>query len=93
MFSLVNFLIAIVLQFVAFKLGLPVLSSVYSLALFIPSLAVTVRRLHDLDKSGFWILIGLIPVVGWIWILVLLVSRGTAGENNFGADPLAGGRA
>ena len=59
----------------------------YVLATLIPGLAVTVRRLHDIDKSGWWLFIVLIPVIGSIWLLVLLASEGTRGDNRFGADP------
>lgn len=57
------------------------------LALFIPSLAVTVRRFHDQDKSGWFVLIGLIPYVGWLVVLVFMFIEGTAGTNRFGTDP------
>jgi uncharacterized membrane protein YhaH (DUF805 family) len=57
------------------------------LALFLPGLAVTVRRLHDTDRSGWWILIGLVPLVGWIVLLVFYCTEGTRGDNRFGADP------
>lgn len=60
---------------------------VYALAVIIPSLAVTVRRLHDINKSGWWILIGLVPIIGGIWLLVLTIMEGTAGDNQFGPDP------
>jgi uncharacterized membrane protein YhaH (DUF805 family) len=63
---------------------------VYSLAIFLPALAVTVRRLHDTGKSGFWIFIALIPLIGSIWLLVLLCTEGTAGENKYGPDPKGG---
>jgi len=59
----------------------------YALASFLPGLAVTVRRLHDIDKSGWWILISLIPFVGSIWLLVLMVQDGTNGQNKYGIDP------
>ncbi len=59
----------------------------YSLAVLIPSLAVGVRRLHDIGKSGWMILISLIPIIGWIWIFVLLVREGTPEENIYGANP------
>ena len=55
---------------------------------FLPTLAVQVRRLHDLDRSGWWILISLIPLVGAIILLVWACSKGTEGENRFGSDPL-----
>jgi uncharacterized membrane protein YhaH (DUF805 family) len=56
----------------------------------LPALAVTVRRLHDTGKSGFWIFIALIPLIGSIWLLVLLCTEGTAGENKYGPDPKGG---
>lgn len=60
---------------------------IYSLAVFIPGLAVLVRRLHDVDKSGWWFFIALIPIVGAIWLLVLLVTEGTPGTNQYGVNP------
>lgn len=62
------------------------------LALFIPALAVGVRRLHDTDRSGWWLLIVLIPLIGAIVLLVFLVSEGTPGENDYGPDPYGSGR-
>ena len=63
-------------------------TAIFALALFVPSLAVSVRRLHDTNRSGWWLLICLIPLVGAIWLLVLFCLRGTSGENRFGPDPL-----
>jgi uncharacterized membrane protein YhaH (DUF805 family) len=68
--------------------GGSVLSGLASLALFLPSLAVAVRRLHDTDRTGWWVLIGLVPLIGWIIYLVFMCQRGTEGPNRFGADPL-----
>ena len=59
----------------------------YSLAVFLPNLAVSVRRMHDIGKGGGWIFISLVPLVGVIWYLVLLCMAGEAGENRFGKDP------
>ena len=56
---------------------------------FLPSLSVVVRRLHDVGKSGWFYLIILIPLIGAIWMLVLLASNGNVGENKYGADPKA----
>ena len=58
-----------------------------NLALLLPSLAVAVRRLHDTDRSGWWILIGLIPLIGLIVLLVFFVQDGTPGPNRFGPSP------
>ncbi len=61
-----------------------VLSGAVSLALLIPSLAVTVRRLHDIGKGGGWIFISLIPFIGAIWLLILLIMQGELDKNRFG---------
>ena len=60
------------------------------LGLLVPSLAVSIRRLHDSDRSGWWLLLGLVPMVGEIIVLVFMVLEGTRGANRFGADPKAG---
>ncbi len=62
---------------------------VISLGLLIPSIAVAVRRLHDTDRSGWWMLIGLIPLIGAIVLFVFFCLDGTKGDNRFGADPKA----
>lgn len=59
----------------------------YSLAVLIPSLAVAVRRLHDVGKSGWFYFICLIPIIGSIWLLVLFFTEGDQGENDYGPDP------
>jgi uncharacterized membrane protein YhaH (DUF805 family) len=63
------------------------LYGIYALVLFIPGLAVLVRRLHDIGKSGWMVLIALIPVIGAIWLLVLLLTDSNPGENLYGANP------
>lgn len=70
--------------FVAFYLA----SAVYLIAAIIPSLAVTLRRMHDSGRSGWWVLIVLVPFGGLI-LLIFLAQKGTPGHNRFGADPLA----
>lgn len=67
----------------------PFVTSVVVLGILLPSLAVAIRRLHDTDRSGWWYLIGLVPLVGGIILIIFLVTRGTAGPNRFGPDPLA----
>lgn len=69
--------------------GIGALSGIFSLALLIPSLSVSVRRLHDTDRSGWWLLIGLIPLIGGIILLVFFVQDSTAGTNRFGPSPKA----
>jgi uncharacterized membrane protein YhaH (DUF805 family) len=69
-------------------LGDSPLATLFWLATIIPDLAVTVRRLHDTDSSGWWILLGLIPFIGIIVLIVWWCRKGTRGYNRFGADPL-----
>jgi uncharacterized membrane protein YhaH (DUF805 family) len=85
-FVLFEILVLVALSIVdGLVFGTPgLLSSIGSLALFLPALAVGVRRLHDIDKSGWWILIGLIPLVGPIVLIVFFVQQGTPGANRFG---------
>jgi len=66
-----------------------ILSGLFSLAILIPAIAVGIRRLHDIDRSGWWLLIGLIPFVGAIVMIVFMATRGTTGDNRFGSDPIA----
>jgi uncharacterized membrane protein YhaH (DUF805 family) len=62
-------------------------SSFYSLILLLPSLAIVVRRLHDIGKKSTWFFIVFIPIVGWIWILVLMIREGDLFDNEFGPIP------
>ncbi len=87
MFFLINLIISLVLTFIEVKMGIFGVSLLYSLAIFIPSLAVSVRRLHDIDKSGWWLLIGLIPLLGAIVLIIFFIMDGTPGNNRFGASP------
>ena len=90
MFVLFNIIAAIVLMILDFIIGTYfVLYGLYLLAIVIPSLAVGVRRLHDIGKSGWWMFISLIPLIGGIWLLVLLCTDGTAGDNTYGPSPKA----
>ena len=93
-FVLFNLIVAFVLALIDMLIGtfsavqnIGLLSGIYSLAVLIPTLAVTVRRLHDIDRSGWWILINLIPLVGAIVLLVFSLLPGTPGSNRFGPDP------
>jgi uncharacterized membrane protein YhaH (DUF805 family) len=65
-----------------------ILIGIFALALFIPTIAVSVRRLHDSDRSGWWMLLGLIPFAG-LYVLYLLIIEGTQGANRFGNPPVA----
>ena len=65
------------------------LSIIIWLACILPSLAVSFRRLHDVNKSAWWLFFFLVPIVGPIMMIVWFCTRGTAGDNRFGSDPLA----
>lgn len=67
--------------------GLGVLSGIYTLAVLIPSLAVTVRRLHDIGRSGWWLLIAFIPLIGALILLIFTVLDSKPGSNQYGPDP------
>ncbi len=64
-----------------------ILSIIYGLAVLLPGLAVAIRRLHDVGKSGWMILINLIPLIGQIWILILMIRDSDPGENEYGPNP------
>jgi uncharacterized membrane protein YhaH (DUF805 family) len=70
--------------------GLGILTLIYLLAVLIPTLAVTVRRLHDTGRSGWWILIQLVPIVGVFILLYFLVSDSNPGTNAYGPSPKEG---
>ncbi len=65
------------------------LGLLYSLAVLLPGIAVSVRRLHDVGKSGWMLLVGLIPIIGTIWLIVLFATEGDRGANAYGPDPKA----
>jgi uncharacterized membrane protein YhaH (DUF805 family) len=66
-----------------------VIGTITSLALLLPSIAVAIRRLHDTSRTGWWILIGLIPIVGWI-ILIVFYVQDSHPDNKYGASPKTG---
>lgn len=70
-----------------FKTGLGLMTGLYYLAVLIPSIALSVRRLHDTNKSGWWMFIGLVPFVGFIGLLIFALQDGQVGVNRFGPDP------
>ena len=94
MFFLFNILISIALSVADMALGLAdsetgsgPISLVYSLAVFIPSIAVGIRRLHDVDRSGWWTLVIFVPLIGLILLLYWFCKDGTPGDNRFGPNP------
>jgi uncharacterized membrane protein YhaH (DUF805 family) len=101
MFFLFQVIVAVVLGIIEGMLGLTgMVAGVYGpltvlfwLAVLIPGIAVGIRRLHDTDRSGWWLLLAFVPLVGAIVLLVFFVSDGTHGPNRFGPDPKNPGQA
>jgi uncharacterized membrane protein YhaH (DUF805 family) len=94
MFALFNILVAIGLMIVdgvtgtlSAATGYGLLSGLYALAVLIPNLAVTVRRLHDTGRSGWWLLLILVPLIGAIVLLVFMVFDSKDGANEYGENP------
>ena len=87
MFTLFNLIIGYGLGTLFGLFGLDLIGYLYSAAVFIPSIAVGVRRLHDIGKCGWWYLIAFVPVIGTIWLIVLLCLDGVPGSNQWGPNP------
>ena len=93
-FSLINYIIIFflyILQIVMIESTLwlifPIIFFLYAVAVFLTGLAVNIRRLHDIGKSGWWYLIYLIPIIGAIWLTVLMCLDSEPGENQWGENP------
>ncbi|MFM4873210.1 DUF805 domain-containing protein [Aeromonas veronii] len=91
MFVLCNVIVMLLLGMVDKLVGgdNELISSIYSLAVLLPSLAVAARRLHDTDRSAWWLLLGLIPIIGTLVLIYFMVCNGQQGPNRFGDDPKA----
>lgn len=98
MFFLINFLISMAIGFVSgfiggmsqdpsMASGMIILPLLYSLGVLIPSIAVGVRRLHDTNRSGWWLLVSLVPIIGAIVLIVFLVQDSQPGSNQYGPNP------
>ncbi|CAA9405239.1 MAG: hypothetical protein AVDCRST_MAG01-01-1278 [uncultured Rubrobacteraceae bacterium] len=93
-FVLFNFVVFVVLAGIDALLGtfssasgVGLLSGIYVLATLVPILALSVRRLHDIDRSGWWVLTYLLPLIGPLVLLVFAVLDGTPGDNRYGPNP------
>lgn len=93
-FILFNIIISIVLAAIdgvtgsfSQEAGMGLLGGIYTLAVLIPGLAVSVRRLHDTERSGWWVLIAFIPLIGAIVLLVFMAQDSKPGQNQYGANP------
>lgn len=91
MFVLCNVIVMLLLGMVDKLIGgdNELIGSIYSLAVLLPSLAVAARRLHDTDRSAWWLLLGLIPIIGTLVLIYFMVCNGQQGPNRFGDDPKA----
>lgn len=87
MFYLINLLFAFIAGFLDGIFDLTLLSVIYPVLIFIPALSVSIRRLHDAGKSGWMYLIFLIPIIGSIWLLILLCTNSQPGRNKWGDNP------
>jgi uncharacterized membrane protein YhaH (DUF805 family) len=94
MFALFNVLVAFVAGIIDAltgtfdeEIGMGLLGGLYALAVILPSIAVAVRRLHDTSRSGWWVLIGFVPVLGVIVLFVFMVLDSTPGSNSYGPNP------
>jgi len=89
MFTLVHVLVTLVLMASSGLIGTvgALLYMLYVLGTIVPSIALTVRRLQDQDKEWPWIFVAFIPFIGSIWLIILMATEGTKGENRFGLDP------
>jgi uncharacterized membrane protein YhaH (DUF805 family) len=88
MFALINFLVSLGIGVVGLIFGgRLVLHTLYALAVLLPSLAVSVRRLHDTNRTGWWLLIGLIPFLGVIVLVIFAIQDSQPGNNQYGPNP------
>ncbi|MBU0800238.1 MAG: DUF805 domain-containing protein [Alphaproteobacteria bacterium] len=81
-------LFAFVIYFVLGMTGIDALEFLGGMALLLPSVGLLVRRLHDINRPGYWALVGLIPIVGWIVVIYWAIQPGTVGANDFGPAPV-----
>ena len=90
MFFLVYFVIALVIGVVEGLLSIGgYLTGIFALVHLLPSLGVTARRLHDTNRSAWWMLVSFIPVIGWLVLLYFMLNAGDAQDNRFGSNPKA----
>ncbi len=87
LFAIIGEIVAMIIDHI---LGIVGVYPLFALAVFLPGIAVGVRRLHDLDRSGWWLLLSFVPLVGIIILIIWFCTQGTQGPNRFGQSPLAG---
>jgi uncharacterized membrane protein YhaH (DUF805 family) len=87
MFVLFYIIVSIVVSMIATATEIYFLETIFALALLLPALGISVRRLHDVNKSGWWVLLGLIPILGFIILLTFYIQKGDPGPNQYGDNP------
>jgi len=80
-------IVAVVASTIDAIIGTPIVSAIVGLGLFLPGLSVAIRRLHDTNRTGWWVLIALIPLIGFIVLLVFYLQEGDEGDNQYGPPP------
>jgi len=90
-FVLFNIIISFAIAFFEMLIGsgggMGLLGTLYALAVFLPGLAVSVRRLHDTGRSGWWLLVGIIPIIGFVVLIIFMVEDSHPGTNLYGTSP------
>lgn len=86
----VSFGLIFLLPALGFGFQFTLIGNIFGLVVLLPDIAVCIRRLHDLDKSGWWLLLAFVPLIGPIILIIWFAGKGTDGSNQFGADPLSG---
>ena len=86
MFTLVSLVINVgtLILDASLSSDLGLVNGLYSLAILLPSIAVGIRRMHDINKSGWWLLLWFVPVIGWVWLIILHCQDSDIGDNIFG---------
>lgn len=87
MFTLLNLVASILISIVTNVLDLKIINSFYSLAVLIPSIAIGIRRLHDTNHSGWWLLLAFVPIIGWIVLLYFYIIDTQLSDNQYGPNP------
>lgn len=91
LFNIIFMILAVILDDLIFGLdnddSVPLITLIFILAMFLPTIAAIVRRLHDMGKSGSWFFIRFVPLIGQIWLIILLATNGEVGMNEYGEDP------
>ncbi|MBN8828802.1 MAG: DUF805 domain-containing protein [Sphingobacteriia bacterium] len=92
LFIILSDIILYIIEEVVFGYSPTLIISLLFLIIFItPTVSVSVRRLHDINKSGKWLLLALFPIIGWIILFIWSIKKGDEGDNEFGSDPLKSG--